>query len=97
MTKLFTAFTLLFVSAGSAFGATADFIFFNKLTLLIVANLVLGGLLAFCAFVISSHLWDKLKGTGLRPVRARTGEQGRRPNRHFRSGSPAPSRKVSNE
>jgi hypothetical protein len=96
MTKILTAIAFLLVSAGSAFGATADFIFLNKLALLIGANVVLGALLAFCAFVIASHLWDKLKG-GRLPVRVRTAQQRRTPNRHSRTGAARRSRNVINE
>lgn len=98
MIKILAAIALLLVSAGSAFGATADFIFLNKLALLIGLNVVLGGLLAFCAFVIASHLWDKIRGSRLRPARVRVAQQqGRTPNRHSRTGAANRSRKVINE
>lgn len=77
---------LLISAAGSAFGATADFAFFNKLGLLIALNVALGGMLAFCAFVLASHLWQKVRGTQ-RPRHDRQHERTHLPNQGHREGS----------
>lgn len=97
MPKILAAIASLLVSAGCAFGATADFIFLNKLALLIVANVAVGGVAAFCVFVIAGHLWDKFRRGRVRPVWVRTAEhESRRPNRQSRVGANR-SRKVINE
>jgi hypothetical protein len=99
MIKAIAALTLLLVSAGSAFGATADFIFLNKLALLIGLNIVLGGLLTLCAAVIASHLWDKVRQGKRELVRVRAGrpEKLRQPNQRTRSGVAESSRRAINE
>ena len=98
MTKAIGVLTLLLASAGSAFGASADFVFFNKLAILIGLNIVLGGLLTLCAAVIASYLWDKVREGKLRPVRVRIERPVnlRQPNRSSRSGVAARDRRVIN-
>lgn len=98
MTKTLTALALLLVSAGTAFGATAEFVFFNKLGLLIVLNVILGGLLTLAVAVIASELWGKVKQNRLRlvRVRARPADKFHQPNPGSRTGTATQDRKVSN-